>query len=164
MNNRIRENNRDKHKRKNNIKSIILEHLYKNIKSYILVIIIFIIGITLGVIFINNANENQLTEIKEYITNFIDSLKNGYHIDKIELLQKSMLDNLILIISMWFIGSTVIGLPVVFGIVIYRSFCIGYTISAAIGVLRCTKRNYFYSFYNIFAEFDIYSSNNMYDY
>lgn len=163
MNNKIRENNRDKHKRKNNIRNIILEHLYKNIKSYILVIIIFIIGVTLGVIFINNANETQLTEIKEYITNFIDSLKEGYHIDRIELLQKSILDNLILIISMWFIGSTVIGLPIVFGIVIYRSFCIGYTISAAISVLRSTKRDYFYSFYNLFTKFDIYSSDNLYD-
>ena len=36
---------------------------------------------------------------------------------------------------MWFIGSTVIGLPIVFGIVLYRGFCLGYTISSVVSVL-----------------------------
>ena len=131
---------REKHKRrKNDLKTIILDHLYKNIKSYIVVIIIFIIGITLGVIFVNNTNESELTEIQEYITGFVDSLKQDYHIDKIELLKKSIWDNLILILSMWFLGLAVIGIPIVFAIVLYRSFCIGYTISAAIAVLGTQK-------------------------
>lgn len=40
---------------------------------------------------------------------------------------------------MWFIGSTVIGLPIVLGIVLYRGFCIGYTISSAITILGMQK-------------------------
>ena len=126
-------------RRKNDLKSVILDHIYKNLKAYIIVIIIFIIGITIGVIFVNNTNESELTEINEYITGFVNSLKQDYHIDKVELLKKSLWDNLILILSMWFAGSTVIGIPVVFGIVLYRSFCIGYTISAAIAVKKKKK-------------------------
>lgn len=126
-------------RRKNDLKSVILDHIYKNLKAYIIVIIIFIIGITLGVIFVNNTNESELSEIQDYITGFVNSLKQDYHIDKVELLKKSIWDNLILILSMWFAGSTVIGIPIVFGIVLYRSFCIGYTISAAIAVLGTQK-------------------------
>ena len=148
---------------RNSLKDIVLNHIYKNIKLYLIVIIIFIIGVTLGVIFINNAGENEITEIHDYISNFINSLKQDYKIDKTELMKKSIWDNLILIISMWFIGSTVIGLPIVFGIVIYRGFCIGYTVSATISALRCTKRNNIFIINNIFTKFNFYSCNYIYD-
>ena len=131
---------REVHKRKSNsLKEIILNNIYENLKSYIIVAIIFIIGIAIGVIFINNTNNNQAEEIQSYINNFVNSLKQDYHIDKIELMKKSIGDNLILIISMWFIGSTVIGIPIVLGIIAFRGFCIGYTVASIIGTLGVQK-------------------------
>ena len=131
---------REVHKRKSNsLKEIILNNIYENLKSYIIVAIIFIIGIIIGVIFINNTNNNQAEEIQSYINNFVNSLKQDYHIDKIELMKKSIGDNLILIISMWFIGSTVIGIPIVLGIIAFRGFCIGYTVASIIGTLGVQK-------------------------
>lgn len=126
-------------RRKNNFKDLLLNHIYENLKSYLIVIIIFIIGIIAGVIFINNTNETQSTEIRNYINSFIESLKQDYHIDKVQLIKNSISDNLILIVSMWFIGSTVIGIPIVMGIVIFRGFCIGYTTASIIGVLGVQK-------------------------
>ncbi len=131
---------REVHRRKKtNFKEKILNHIYENLKSYIIVIIIFIIGIVVGVIFINNTNESQSTEIQGYINNFINSLKQDYHIDKVELIKNSLGDNIVLIASMWFIGSTVIGIPIVLGIVLFRGFCIGYTAASIIGVLGAQK-------------------------
>ena len=131
---------REIHKRKKaGIKDFILRNIHDNLKSYLIVIILFIIGIVAGVIFINNANEAQGVEIQDYINSFISSLKQDYHIDKMELLKSSLWDNFILIISMWFIGSTVIGIPIVFGIVIFRGFCIGYAVSSAVAVLGAQK-------------------------
>lgn len=126
-------------RRKNNFKELVFNHIYENLKLYIVVIIIFLIGIVAGVIFINNVNETQLIEIQNYINSFVNSLKTDSHIDKIELLKNSIGDNLILIVSMWFIGSTVIGIPFVLGIVLFRGFCIGYTVSSIIGVLGVQK-------------------------
>ena len=59
-----------------NIKETILTHISNNGKEYILVTLIFIIGIFLGVMFINNAQEAQISEISSYFNNFIDKLKN----------------------------------------------------------------------------------------
>lgn len=126
-------------RRKNNFKELVFNHIYENLKLYIVVIIIFLIGIVAGVIFINNVNETQLIEIQNYINSFVNSLKTDSHIDKIELLKNSIGDNLILIVSMWFIGSTVIGIPIVLGIVLFRGFCIGFTVSSIIGVLGVQK-------------------------
>ena len=46
---------REKHK----LKDIILNNIYTNIKSYIVVITILLIGIVAGVIFINNIGEER---------------------------------------------------------------------------------------------------------
>ena len=130
---------REVRKRKNSIKEAILRHLYDNIKLYLIVIIILVIGITVGVVFINNINADGAGEIKNYITDFINQLKQGYHVDTGELLRKSLSDNLILIVTMWLLGSTVVGIPIVLGIVLFRGFCIGYSLSAIIASLGVQK-------------------------
>ena len=131
--------NTNRKKQKSKLKNVLLNHIYQNLKLYIVVTIVFLIGIIAGVIFINYAAESQITEIGEYLNQFITALKGDYQIDKGELLKNALLENLKLTIAMWFIGSTVIGMPIVFGIVLYRGFCIGYTVSSAIVVLGMQK-------------------------
>ena len=126
-------------KKKSRRTNLIKDNIYNNLKEYIIVTIIFFIGIVAGVIFINNINETQIQEVSNYINNFISALKGENYIDKGTLLQKSLLENLKLCIAMWFIGSTVIGMPIVLGIVFYRGLCIGYTVSASVAVLGTGK-------------------------
>ena len=57
----------------------------------------------------------------------------------IGLFKNSIMQNLILGVVIWFFGTTVIGIPIVFGLVLYRGFCLGYTISTTILVLGLTK-------------------------
>ena len=132
-------------RQKSNIKEFVLRHIYENFKLYLIVIIIFIIGIVAGVIFINNTTGDQATEIQNYITEFINLLKQDYHIDTGLLLKKSLSDNFILIITMWLLGSTVIGIPIVMGIVLFRGFCIGYSVSAIIATLGVQKGTLFFT-------------------
>lgn len=126
------------------IKNVILDNIHQNLKEYIIVTIILLVGIIIGVLFINYMNDSQIEEIKEYLDGFITSLKGDFYIDKGQLLKNSLIENLKLSISMWFIGSTVIGMPIVLGIVLYRGFCIGYTVSAAIAVMGTQKGTIFF--------------------
>lgn len=139
---RLHQRNRTNNQSK--MKQYIINYIYENIKGYLIVSIIFAIGVIVGVIFVNHISEEQLTEIRNYIGDFISAVKGEYQIDKGVLLKNSLLDNLKLVIAMWFIGSTVIGLPIVLGIVLYRGFCIGYTISASIAILG-TQRGIIFS-------------------
>lgn len=143
--------NTKRQREKFKLKNIILDNIYHNLKAYVIVTIIFFIGIIAGVIFINHIDEGQKAEISEYINDFITSLKGEYEINRGELLKNSLLDNLKLVLGMWFIGSTVIGLPIVLGIVLYRGFCIGYTISSAITVLG-TQKGIIFSLTSILAQ------------
>ena len=136
-----------KQKRNHIIKEIILKHVSNNSKEYILITIIFIIGIFLGVMFINNSQESQLSEITNYFNNFVEKMKNTEQLDNMAIFKTTIKENIILAITLWFFGTTVIGIPivfgipitVVFGIVLYRGFCLGYTISTIITVFGFPK-------------------------
>lgn len=122
-----------------NIKNLIVENIIKYFKEYFLVTIIFIVGIIIGVVFINNLSENQSNEISTYINSFLGTLEDNNNVNYTELLKDSVTQNLILVVALWFVGATLIGIPLVFAIVLFRGFCLGYTISAVIHVLGISK-------------------------
>ena len=121
------------------IKNTIKEHLANNKKPYIITALLFVIGIFLGVLFINHMQETQKTEISNYLNNFIENFKNTEKLDQTLLLQTSLQQNIMLVIILWFFGTTVIGLPIVFGIILYRGFCLGYTIAVVTSILGISK-------------------------
>lgn len=125
-------------KRKNIILNIIKEHIYTNLKQYFIVSILFLIGIIIAVIFINNSNfENS--NIENNITTFIECLKTDYQVDKAKLLKELVINDLFTAFILWFMGCVVIGIPVVYGVIVYKGFSLGYTISTIILALGTWK-------------------------
>lgn len=122
-----------------NIKNTIYQHITNNSKEYILITLIFLIGIFLGVMFINNTDETQISEITSYLDNFIEKLKNTENLENIKILKTSIFENIVLAVTLWFFGTTVIGIPIVFGIILYRGFCLGYTIATIITIMGIGK-------------------------
>lgn len=114
------------------IVNIIKEHIKSNAKEYLIVAIVFLIGIILGVMFVNNTEQTKKTEVTEYLQNFTNALNTDYQIDSAKLLKQSIISNLLLALSLWFIGSTVIGIPIVYIILAVRGVCLGYTISSIV--------------------------------
>lgn len=126
-------NRRYEYKRKQSkIKELIVSHLENNIKEYTIIRIIFFIGIIIGIIFINKTSETQISEINNYIYTFVQDLKNDSNINELLLLKDSLRKNCVLAIFLWFMGSTVIGISIVYITICFRGFCLGYTISSII--------------------------------
>ena len=90
------------------IKDTILTHIQNNSKEYIIVTLIFIIGLFLGVMFINNISETQMTEVNSYLTNFIEKLKNTENLEIGTMLKTTIFENIVLAVTLWFFGTTVI--------------------------------------------------------
>lgn len=134
--------NRRRYRFKSNnskIKEIVFSHIENNLREYIVFTVIFLIGIVIGVIFINNVSENQGLEITNYITSFVSSLKENNEINNFVLLKDSIKKNVELATILWFMGSTVIGISIVYLIVAFRGFCLGYTISSMIATFGLWK-------------------------
>lgn len=121
------------------IVKIIKEHVINNKKEYAIVFLIFTIGIFSGVFFMNHMQEGPKTEITNYLNQFIEKFKTIENINGMKLLKNSILQNGLLAVSIWFFGTTVIGIPIVFGIILYRGFCLGYTISLCITIMGVGK-------------------------
>ena len=124
-------------KKKSEILLAIKENILNNTKSYFIVIIIFTVGIFLGVMFINQT-ENK-SEIEKYINTYVDETKALQNGDYLGELQKDIKSNIILVFLLWFSGTTIIGIPIVLGIILFRGFCLGYTIASCVYVLGKMK-------------------------
>ena len=53
------------------LKDIIVNHIASNSKEYIIVTLLFIIGIFLGVLFVNNIKNDEFDSVQNYITTLI---------------------------------------------------------------------------------------------
>lgn len=124
-------------KKKNEIFTTIKEEICNNIKSYIIVVIIFAVGIFLGVMFINQTESK--VEIEKYINAYVDETKSIQNVDYFSELHKDIKNNIVLVFLLWFAGTTIIGIPIVLGIILARGFALGYTISSCVYVLGKLK-------------------------
>lgn len=126
--------------KKNRFFDIILEHINQNKKDYMIAILIFFVGIAIGIMLVNKSSEENKKEITGYISNFIDSIKSKeYIIDGKKLFMKSLISNLKLALVIWIAGLTIIGIPIIYISIAYKGMCIGYSISAIIATLGRSK-------------------------
>ena len=124
-------------KKKNEIFIAIKEDIANNAKSYFIVLIIFAVGVFLGVMFINQMQDKA--DIEKYINTYVDETKDLENGDYLGELQRDILSNIGLVFALWFAGTTIIGIPIVLGIILVRGFCLGYTIASCVFVLGRMK-------------------------
>ena len=126
-------------KYKKNNYDIIITHIQSNIKEYTIASIIFLIGILLGIVFVNNLNDVQTNDITAYITSSITALKDNNTLNQMQMLKENIKQDIFTVAILWIMGSTVIGLLLVYLIVCFKGFCLGYTISSIIFTLGTGK-------------------------
>ena len=120
-------------------KLVLKNYVKNNYKEYTLTSLIFIIGLFIGVMIINNSTETQSSEITTYLNEFITKFKGIQNINKTSLIFTSIKNNIILAVIIWVAGTTVIGLPIVLIAILLRGLILGYTISAVTLTLGASK-------------------------
>ena len=111
-------------------KDTLKNYVKNNYKEYLLISMLFIIGIFIGVMIINNCKDAQLTEITTYIKDFITKYKEIENINISRLIIESIKKNLLFAIILWLAGTTVIGLLIVLIMILLRGIILGFTISS----------------------------------
>lgn len=110
------------------LKSRIKQHLSENRLQYILVIIVFLLGLIMGNYQVTGLDGG----VKSHLSGIIDSYLTGGLDGSLygpEILGSSFLKQLQATLLVWLLGLTVIGLPLVLVFIWLRGFSLGFTIS-----------------------------------
>lgn len=127
-----------KHKQRK-ISNMVLTHIKINAKEYIILAIALIIGLIIGILFVNRTSDLNKQEITSYLETFIKTIKESKQINYASLLKDSIVKNLLFAGILWFMGIAVTLAPLTYGVIGFRGFCLGYTISSAIAILGVGK-------------------------
>ncbi|GAA0177202.1 stage II sporulation protein M [Clostridium sediminicola] len=107
-------------------------NLNKRIKESLLLYIITLLcictGIVLGIYAVKYMGKYEKTELLNYLNNFLVSVDKT-KVNNIEVLVQAIKNNLPVIIAIWFLGLTMVGMPIILIIDTFKGFSLGFSIS-----------------------------------
>lgn len=102
------------------------EHLKANIAQYFLITLIFVIGIVIGAMAIKLLPDGQKADLVNYLNIFLSEIvkqSDGYI-----AVGPVLLNHFKMMLIVWMLGFTIIGIPFILFIVFTRGFIIGFTV------------------------------------
>lgn len=102
-------------------------HLTNHIFLYLFSFLAFLIGSSLGAYTVKTLGIYELRELVEYLDNFLQGM-TAWQINSIVVTQDAVINNLKFVLLIWFLGLTVIGIPIILGIIVIKGFILGFTV------------------------------------
>ena len=136
-------------------RSVLLDYFVKYKKTYITIILLFILGICIGVLYINTINKEKLDTFSVYVNDLVKYIKETKQLDNQNALINSIIKNCKDIGIIWILGCTIIGSYLIYIILIYDGFKLGYSISTFICILG-TKKGIVFSLVSLLLQNIIY--------
>ncbi|MBU3161763.1 stage II sporulation protein M [Clostridium frigoris] len=118
----------------NTLISNVNKHIQENYWLYIISILCVFTGIILGIYSVKYMGEFERNDLVNYLINFIDPSNTSGISYKLIFFQ-SIKNNLPVIIFLWFLGLTIVGLPIIVIIDLLKGFTVGFTFSFMISGL-----------------------------
>ena len=117
--------------------SNINKHIQENFWLYIISILCVFTGIILGIYSVKYMGDLERNDLVNYLMNFIEPSNTTGVSYKLIFLQ-SVKNNLPVIIFLWFLGLTIVGIPIIIVINLLKGFTVGFTFSFMISGLGKT--------------------------
>ncbi len=119
-----------------NIKTFanLYEHIHRNLFLYVISLLFLCIGIVLGIYTVKYMGEIEKNTLVSYFLEFtkgIDLTK----IDKKHIFLQAVKNNVPIIICIWFLGLSMLGIPIILIVDLIKGFTIGFTTSFVINGL-----------------------------
>ncbi|NLJ79710.1 MAG: stage II sporulation protein M, partial [Firmicutes bacterium] len=110
---------------------LILNYFKRHLTLYLALILLFAAGLGLGALSTQKLSAVQKVDLAGYLANIYDSINSAAAspFQKGEVFYQNMLDNIVKTTGLMFVlGLTVVGAPLIFGIVFLRGFVLGFTV------------------------------------
>lgn len=103
----------------------------RNKKMILFLVGLMMVGILAGSIFIALLKQTDQELIKEYLTTFMTNIETN-HLDFISAFLNSIGSNLFLVLFIWLLGISVIGIPIILFLFFSKAFVLGFSITSII--------------------------------
>lgn len=121
------------------MKVYLLNYVEKNIKEIILITLIIFIGLIIGIIYINSLTDENISKVDSHVNSVVDYIKElnceESKIDNTVILFSNLKRNILYIMLIGLFSLCIIGLPIMYLLVGFKSFSLGYTMSAILATL-----------------------------
>ncbi|MDP4177572.1 MAG: stage II sporulation protein M [Bacillota bacterium] len=114
--------------RTNKIINIFNKHFQDNFWLYMISLLCISIGIILGIYTVKYMGGLQKSDLISYLNSFTENTLKG-KINSNAVLVETIKNNLPLLAAIWFLGLTIIGIPIILLFDIIKGFTVGFTIS-----------------------------------
>lgn len=108
------------------IMNMLTKHVKNNVNTYFTLFLAFLVGLSAGAFTVNGLSTLQRDELLHYIKGFLQLL-DSQTFDAAELLKVSLFENIRIIIVLWILGVTIIGIPFIYLIIGIRGFITGFS-------------------------------------
>jgi stage II sporulation protein M len=112
----------------NKMLNSINNHVQNNFWLYVVSLLCICTGIVLGIYSARYMGDFEKTDLLSYLKNFTTTINSGT-INYQAVFMETIKSNIIILIGVWFLGLTMIGIPIILIINIIKGFTIGFTIS-----------------------------------
>lgn len=103
------------------------QSLRQNWPSYFFIAAVFILGLAAGVLGAQAIGAEQYQELSLFLDQFLQQA-GVIEVDSAQALKATLYNDLILVLAVYLLGLTVIGIPVMLGIIFIRGFILGFTL------------------------------------
>ncbi len=107
--------------------SLWADSLRQSWPAYLAVLVLFAIGIAAGSLSVQRLQAEQAQELSIYLDQFM-AQAGLIEVDSVKALQDVLYSDITVILAVYLLGLTVIGIPVILGIIFTRGFVLGYTV------------------------------------
>lgn len=101
----------------------------------VFLIVLMLIGISVGSIFVTILNDSDKALINEHINLYLDNIETG-QVDGLINFKTNIISNLIYIIIIWLLGISVIGIPIIITMFFAKSFILGFSIGSILSIYK----------------------------
>ena len=100
----------------------------ENLVLYIIVLVCLCTGIVLGIYAVKYMGSFERNDLTNYLSNFMVSVDKS-DAKNLEVLIQTIKNNIPVIIIIWFLGLTMVGMPLILVMDLFKGFSVGFTIS-----------------------------------
>ncbi|MBO6195175.1 MAG: stage II sporulation protein M [Bacilli bacterium] len=119
----------------NEIKQVKKQVINKKVLLTI-VFIVFILGLLFGSIYITILDNSNKKIVIDNVKNYFGNFSSITFKDKLGIFKNSLIKNLSYYLSIWILGLSIIGIPVILIMVFFKSFITGFSISGLFAVYK----------------------------